>query len=412
MGEKHWITNVALEVGYEFYKGEITETKTSLFHFFIEDGLIKRIVPSSEAVQDDEVLIDAKGMLAVPAFQEKHIHLDKTYYSGPWKAPIKGNRFKRIAEEKELLPKLRPYMQERAEQLLQLIGRYGATAVRTHCNIESTSGLHNLEATQRALETYQNQFFSEIVAFPQHGLLRDNSAELVKEAMRNGAHLVGGVDPATFDENLERSLYTTVNIAAEFNAGIDLHLHNRGQLGTYTMKQLAKLTKEAGLQGKVTISHAYALGDVSIEEAEEVADLLADAQIDLTSGAPFDIPGIPFAAMREKGVSIALGNDSITDNWDPFGTGDMLRKARDLARKCDWRDERSLAKSLAYITGGKLPLDDRGTQLWPKPHDEASFVLLAVSCSAEAVARGVHERITLRKGNITFQDEEVRLIRQ
>ena len=40
------------------------------------------------------------------------------------------------------------------------------------------------------------------------------------------------------------------------------------------MKRLAQLTKEAGLQGKVAISHAFGLGDVSRSEAEEMADIL------------------------------------------------------------------------------------------------------------------------------------------
>lgn len=33
------------------------------------------------------------------------------------------------------------------------------------------------------------------------------------------------------------------------------------------MKRLAALTEEAGWQGRVTISHALGLGDVSVEEA-------------------------------------------------------------------------------------------------------------------------------------------------
>ena len=50
-----------------------------------------------------------------------------------------------------------------------------------------------------------------------------------------------------------------VELAVEGNAGIDLHLHDPDQLGTFTMKRLAQLTKEAGLQGKVAISHAFGL---------------------------------------------------------------------------------------------------------------------------------------------------------
>ena len=98
-------------------------------------------------------------------------------------------------------------------------------------------------------------------------MLRSNSVGLVKDAMRMGAHLVGGVDPATVDGNIEKSLNTIMDIAVEFDSDIDIHLHDADQLGTFTMKRLAALTEEAGWQGRVTISHALGLGDVSVEEA-------------------------------------------------------------------------------------------------------------------------------------------------
>ena len=76
--------------------------------------------------------------------------------------------------------------------MLELLLQNGATNIRTHCNVDPIIGLGNLEATLAALETYKNRVFSRIVAFPQHGLLRSNSVQLVKDAMRMGAHLVGG----------------------------------------------------------------------------------------------------------------------------------------------------------------------------------------------------------------------------
>ena len=126
----------------------------------------------------------------------------------------------------------------------------------------------------------------EIVAFPQHGLLRTKATNLIREALRFGAGFVGGVDPATVDGDIEASLQQMVELAVEGNAGIDLHLHDPDQLGTFTMKRLAQLTKEAGLQGKVAISHAFGLGDVSHSEAEEMADILRDAGITIVTSVP------------------------------------------------------------------------------------------------------------------------------
>ena len=62
--------------------------------------------------------------------------------------------------------------------------------------------------------------------------------------MRMGAQLVGGVDPATVDNDIEKSLHTIMDIAVEFNADVDIHLHDANNLGTFTMKRLASLTEE------------------------------------------------------------------------------------------------------------------------------------------------------------------------
>jgi cytosine/adenosine deaminase-related metal-dependent hydrolase len=397
-----WIKNVRLETGYEYEEGEIVRTKTELFHLLLNEGKVAQIKPASAPLPADAAVFDGAGFLLLPAFEEKHIHLDKTYFGGEWKAPSIGNRFKRVREEQKLLPQLRQVVQERAEKVLALLGENGAVRVRTHCNIEPVSELYNLEATKRALDHYGGKMSGEIVAFPQHGLLRSNSTALMKEAMRNGAHLVGGVDPGTFDENIEKSLYTMVDIAVQFKAGIDIHLHDRGQLGTYTMKRLAALGKEAGLKGKITISHGYALGDVPQDELDEMIELFQQMNMKLTSAVPIDLPGPPIPLLYKKGIQVALGNDSITDHWFPIGTGDMLEKARRLAERFNWISERLLAQSLTFVTGGKLPLDDEGNQLWPKMGDEASFVLVKASCSAEAVARGVVKRVVFYKGKHVF----------
>lgn len=71
-----------------------------------------------------------------------------------------------------------------------------------------------------------------------------------------------------------------------------------------------------------------------------------------------------------------------------------------LAEKYRWMDEKSLASSLAYITGGKTPLDQEGNQVWPKVGDKADFVFLQATCSAEAIARRAKRPAVMRDGKI------------
>ncbi|MGG0204192.1 amidohydrolase family protein [Bacillus mycoides] len=400
----YWLTNVKIETGYTYEEAKISQTETEICSLLIEDGRIKRII-SGIAQEEGTLTFDANRLLVLPAFEEMHIHIDKTYYSGPWKACMPAeNIFTRFNEEKTILPKQLVTAQDRAENMLELLLRNGATNIRTHCNVDPVIGLRNLEATLAALGTYKDRLSGRIVAFPQHGLLRSNSMQLVKDAMRMGAQLVGGVDPATVDNDIEKSLHTIMDIAVEFNADVDIHLHDANNLGTFTMKRLASLTEEAGWQGRVTISHALGLGGVTDKEAEEVAERLAALKIDITSTIPIGKQVIPIPLLDRKGVKVALGNDSITDHWSPFGTGDMLQKANRLAERFGWNDERSLGKALRFITGGKETLNNEGKRVWPNVGDEASFVLTNATCAAEAVARQTEKRVVMYKGNVVIGD--------
>ena len=44
-------------------------------------------------------------------------------------------------------------------------------------------------------------------------------------------------------------------ILVKHNVPVDIHLHNPGHLGTYTISRICHHTKEAKWQGKVTVSH-------------------------------------------------------------------------------------------------------------------------------------------------------------
>ena len=96
----YWIINARLESGYVWDQGAIRETQTELCDLLIENGKITRIEPSSEILEDGIPKKDTKGLLILPSMAEKHIHLEKTYYGGLWKAttPVK-NLFERHAED-------------------------------------------------------------------------------------------------------------------------------------------------------------------------------------------------------------------------------------------------------------------------------------------------------------------------
>ncbi|TGV30988.1 deaminase [Mesorhizobium sp. M00.F.Ca.ET.186.01.1.1] len=408
MDTAYWLTNVRLETGYRRENGVVLGTDASLFHILIKDGKFARIAQATETLANDLPQKDAKGLLALPSFIEKHVHLDKTLLGEPWRAVIPvANIIERCEIEKRALPALPTTTQERAENLLSVLLSYGSTHVRTHVDIYPEAGISNLESVQAALATYADRVTHEIVAFPQHGLLRTDAQPLLREALRQGATHVGGVDPATVDGDLEQSLHQMMELAVEANAGVDLHLHDPGHLGTFTMKRLAAMTVDAGWQGRVAISHAFALGDIPVPEAEEMATILREAGITIISSVPFSRAIPPVSLLHQNGVDVALGCDNIFDTWQPYGNGDVLERLWRLAERNRWLDELALSQSLRFITGGKTTLDANGTQLWPAVGEEASLVLVGASCSAEAIARRADRQAVFFKGSqVAGQVEE------
>lgn len=401
--DKHYyLDDVLLETGFNYRDNTVIGTQTSLQTLEINEGKIAAILPNKQHTNSELSYYSAGGKLMLPAFRDMHIHLDKTFYGGPWQAP--GSRegktiLDMIALEQKLLPELQPYTQERAHALIKLIQSKGSTTARSHCNIEPVSGLKNLEALITVLNEHQQDLTCEIVAFPQHGLLLSKSEPLMREAMQAGAHYVGGLDPTNVDGAMEKSLDTMFQIALDYNKGVDIHLHETSPAGRAAIEYMIDtVDKNRSLRGKVTISHAFALATLTPEQADETAKRLAEQQISIASTVPIGTLHMPLKTLNENGVFVMSGTDSVVDHWSPFGLGDMLEKANLYAQLYTRPDELSLSRSLAIATGNKLPLNNKGQQVWPVVGDDASFVLVDASCSAEAVARISPRQASFHKG--------------
>ncbi|MDH6348502.1 MULTISPECIES: amidohydrolase family protein [Brevibacillus] len=397
----YWLTNVRLDSGFETGEDGVVHTRSELCHLKIQDGVISEIVSATKPLDTTLLQQDANGLLALPSFVEKHNHLDKTYAGATWKSCLPPKKLiDRLEFEATEMPLMTGTTQKRAEAMLQLLLNGGATHVRTHVNIDPYIGLKNLEGVRAALEAYSDRMTYEIVAFPQQGLLRTQASSLMRQAMKEGATLVGGLDPAGIDNELEGSLREMMDIAVEADADVDIHLHDPGTLGFYTIKRILDLTEEAGWQNRMAISHAFALGDVSVEESTEMAERLSRLGTMIMTTVPINRAMPPVPILHEKGVRVALGYDGFYDSWSPYGTGDMLEKLNRLVERYRWVDERSLVQSLFFITGGKTTLDRAGNRAWPKAGDEASIVFAEASCSAEAIARRSRRAAVMFKGKV------------
>ena len=180
----------------------------------------------------------------------------------------------------------------------------------------------------------------QVVAFPQSGILRDaGTAELLDAAVRAGADLVGGLDPCAFDRDPVAHLDVVFGLAERHGVGVDLHLHETGELGAFTFELIAERTVALGMQGRVTVSHAFALSSVDASRQAALIERLAEADIALATVAPGVREPLPLEALRAAGVRVGLGQDGIRDYWSPYGDGDLLGRAWQLAFRSGYRDD-------------------------------------------------------------------------
>ena len=352
------------------------------------------------ALDDETDIIDLNGLLVLPAFVEGHIHLDKSFVRDAWRLhQAAGTLAERLAIEKRLLASARP-VAERADALLAQAHQSGTIAKRNHVDIDASLGLTHLHAVMSACDPWKGRIDVEIVAFPQAGILASpDTADLLDDAVREGAGVVGGLDPSAFDGDAEAHLDVVFGIAERHGVKIDIHLHEPGRQGIEQLRRIASRTSAATMHENVVVSHAYALEDVDQNEAVHAADLLADAGVAITTNAPGDRAFPPIGLLRAAGVRVFAGNDNIRDAWWPYGDADMLGRAMMIGYRSGFFRDADLAIALHMATTDAavvLGLEHYGTE----PGDEATFVVVDAHSAAAAVAAPPMSRRLVQHGVI------------
>ncbi|WP_420037607.1 amidohydrolase [Streptomyces sp. cg28] len=367
-----------------------------------------RFVPGAPeepgALAGAETVVDGAGLLALPAPVDAHIHPDKTTWGEPWLSRESADSLAGlITYDASVRAGMSP-VAERSGALLDHAIAHGTRAVRAHVDVAPQYGLDNVLGVRKAAAARADLLDTQIVAFPQLGVVAAQGTDaLLEQALDEGADVLGGLDPVGIDGDGDGQLDLLFGIAQRRGVELDIHLHDRGEIGLEQIRQIARRTASAGLGGRVTVSHAFALADLDAPELARTAELLASEGVSVTTCALGADPVAPFQALGRAGARVAIGSDGVCDPWTPFGNAEMMERAHLLAYRTDARTDRELAACYALVAddGADLLGLDRITF---EPDSPADFILVDAPSVAEAVVRKPRPRLVVRGGRVIARD--------
>ncbi|WP_332612623.1 amidohydrolase family protein [Achromobacter sp. ESBL13] len=370
----------------------------------VRNGRILQIGTAVHAPADGPVE-DGGGALLLPGLIEGHTHLDKTNWDSPWYVNEVGPLLTdRIDNERIWRANSGHDAASHARALALAFLREGTTRIRSHVDVDTDAGLRHLDGVHATRDELAGRIEIQTVAFPQSGLLvRPGTAQLLDQALAQGADVLGGLDPSAIDRDPAQSLDVLFGLANKHGKPVDIHLHEPGELGAFTLDLILDRVQALGMQGKVVISHAFCLGGVDAKRLDGLLKRLAALDVALLTTAPPSRPVPPVRACREAGVTIFGGNDGIRDTWTPYGSPDMLARAMMIGLRNDLRRDDEVEWAFDCVSGAAARacgFDGYGLT----PGARADLVLVDASCVAEAVVTRRPRRLVVSGGVIVARN--------
>ncbi|WMD18236.1 amidohydrolase family protein [Achromobacter seleniivolatilans] len=377
--------------------------QTGMVDVLVQEGRIRQIDAQINAAA--AIVEDGGGALLLPGLVEGHTHLDKTTWDSPWYVNEVGSALTdRINNEREWRARTGHDAASHARALALAFLREGTTRIRTHVDVDTDAGLRHLEGVLAARDDLAGRIDIQTVAFPQSGLLiRPGTAELLDDALLMGADVLGGLDPSAIDRDPARSLDVLFGLASKHGKPVDIHLHEPGELGAFTLDLILDRTQALAMKGQVVVSHAFCLGGVDAKRLDGLLKRLAALDVAVLTTAPPSRPVPPVRACREAGVIIFGGNDGIRDTWTPYGSPDMLARAMMIGLRNDLRRDDEVEWAFDCVSSAAARacgFADYGLT----PGARADLVLVDACCVAEAVVTRKPRRLVVSGGAIVARN--------
>ncbi len=396
------------------------EPKMDIMDIEIHDGRIAAIGENLRL--SGGRICDAAGLLASPLLIDPHHHLDCAFLIDP---PNELGTLEEAIEINARIKKERPASDviEKACKALNLALQNGTGWIRNHGDINSVSKLKLLPPILEVKERYRGLVDLQIVAFPQLGLISDpGCADLMEEAMRIGANVVGGMPHAEKSaDDAWKHIEILFSIAQKFDADIDMHVDESDDPRSRTLELVADATIRHRYQGRVTASHCCALAAYPDDYAKRVIEKVALAEMNVITNpmvnlylqGRHDKQPVRRGITRVKelinaGVNVICGSDDIGNLFFPFGRMDMLEIAMmtSLTAHLTRPDEIRAAFDMPrHLSARALRIPEYDF----KVGNPANIVLLEAGSALEGLRRQPVKRIVIRDGKIVSWRDQTHL---
>jgi len=279
--------------------------------------------------------IACEGRVVTPGLVDAHIHLDKALLSdrAPSREGSLAEALRVTAEAKRGFT--REDILARARRTLDMAVRQGTTAMRSHAEVDPIVGLMGFEALSTLKREYAPAIDLQLCAFAQEGILKSPGTEaLLREALRAGADLVGGVPYV--DPDPHRHIDIVFDLAAEFDVDVDFHADFFDEPQHLHARYIAAETVRRGWQGRVALGHMSEMAALPPDEQDALARTLADAGVSVIVLPATDLylmgrkdvrsprRGLaPVKRLLAAGVTVAAATNNVQNAFTPVGTAGL-----------------------------------------------------------------------------------------
>ncbi|HCW34951.1 MULTISPECIES: cytosine deaminase [Pseudomonadota] len=388
--------------------------KEGLYTVTCDNDVIKSIeLQTGISVDSDTDTIDAKENLLMAPFIDPHIHLDAVLTAGEPEWNMTGTLFEGIerwAQRKATVT--HDDIKQRAKKTVDMLVAHGIQHVRTHVDITDPNlvGLHAMLEVKEEIKEAVNL---QIVAFPQEGIESfKNGRELLEEALRIGADVVGGIPhfEYTRDKGVS-SVYYLMDLAEKYNVLVDVHCDETDDPNSRFLEVLADEALVRGIGTRVTASHTTAMGSYDNAYCFKLFRLLKRSKINFISCPTESIHlqgrydtypkrrGITRVPEIDRaGMNICFAQDSIRDPWYPVGNGNILRILDAGLHICHMLGYEDLQRCLDFISDNSAKTMALDEEYGIEVNRPASFILFNVKDDYEVLTNQAKPILSVKNG--------------